>query len=63
MHLQPNGNLTESGPGPTDRTQTSSGKWSVAGKILTLKKPGQADRAYEIASASPDKLVLQEKQT
>ena len=61
LHLNADGSLIESGPGPTDRSQTSKGKWVVAGTTLTLKKPGQPDRTYEIALAAPDKLVLKEK--
>jgi hypothetical protein len=58
--LKSDGKLVEKGPGPTDRTQSQEGEWSVSGKTLTLKKPGQSPRVFEIASAEPDKLVLKE---
>jgi len=61
LNLKKGGGLTESAPGPTDRSQSSKGNWKVEGETLILKKPGQADRRYAIASSAADKLVLTEK--
>ncbi len=61
LNLKKNGRLTESAPGPTDRSRSSSGTWKVDGQTLILKTPGQADRRYAIASAAGDRLVLTEK--
>jgi hypothetical protein len=61
LNLKRDGSLTEGAPGPTDRSQSSKGTWKVEGQTLTLKKPGQADRRYEIAASAADKLVLTEK--
>ena len=61
LNLQKGGLLTEGGPGPTDRSQSSDGTWQVDGKTLMLQKPGEAERKFEIASSSPDKLVLNEQ--
>jgi hypothetical protein len=61
FQLKAGGSLIESGPGPDDRRQTASGKWSVAGTRLTLKKAGSPDRVYQIVSVASDKLVLKEE--
>lgn len=58
ISLKKDGTLVEGGPGPTDRTRSTKGKWSVEGRTLTLKRAGEADRVYEIASSEADRLVL-----
>jgi hypothetical protein len=59
IDLKPDGKAVESGPGPTDRTQTSEGAWKVAGNQLTLTSPGKSERQYQIAAVDSNKLVLE----
>ena len=58
FELRPDGNLIEGGPGPTDRTTTSSGSWTFDGTDLVFSRPGGPARRYPVESVAPDKLVL-----
>lgn len=61
LHLKADGSFIEGGPGPTDRPQTSKGKWEASGQTLILKKDNQTGCIYDIVSATTEKLVLKEK--
>ena len=57
--FQPDGQLVQQGPGPTDRRQKSNGSWSLDQQNrLVLKLPGQPDQVLEIESLKPDRLVI-----
>jgi hypothetical protein len=57
--FQDGGRLTVVGPGPTDRTATRSGTWSVTGDgQLTIRVPGQPEQVFEITTLDADRLGL-----
>lgn len=63
IELKPGGHLVEGGPGPTDRTQKSAGRWALedSNRLALYADPGPAaapSRVLEIASAEPDRLVV-----
>jgi len=62
FELKPDGSLTESGPGPTDRTERSEGRWRLdANNNLVLSEStgrDQKPRVLRLASAAKDRLVL-----
>jgi hypothetical protein len=58
LHLEADGSLVKSIPGPDDRATTQpAGSWKVHGKKLILEQGG-ASKEYEIERADPDKLLL-----
>jgi hypothetical protein len=61
IDLRPGGALARGGPGPDDRrVRSEGGRWQLAGKTLKLHAPSSAayTEAFEMVSASPDRLVL-----
>lgn len=62
FELKPDGTLTESGPGPTDRTERSEGKWQLeANKNLVFYRGSSRDqpsRVLKLASADRNRLVV-----
>lgn len=60
FELAAGGDLTESGPGPADRTQRIRGRWTVNGDELTLSTPNRARQQFRIVKTGPDRLVLRE---
>ena len=57
--FQDDGRLTVVGPGPTDRTATRSGTWSVSDdRQLTIRVPGQPEQVFEITTLDADRLGL-----
>ena len=61
FHLHPGGSLTARKPGPTDRQETATGKWKLAGQKLELSPKGENPRILQIESAEPDRLVVEKK--
>ena len=60
--LNPDGSLTEYGPGAADRPTTRPGRWEVGDDGCLRFYPAgtdQPDRVLKIASLAPDKLVLE----
>jgi hypothetical protein len=60
--LNPDGSATEFGPGATDRTASRAGRWEVGADGQVKIYPsgsGAPSRVLKIASAAPDKLVVQ----
>jgi hypothetical protein len=59
FHLEANGSLRSSGPGPDDRTIASQGTWSLEkSNVLTLVPAVGAPTKMTIMSVDPDKLVV-----
>lgn len=62
--LDPDGTMTQFGPGPTDQTTTQPGRWEVKedGR-LALYSAGsdRPSRVMKITSLSEDKLVLDKR--
>jgi len=61
FELKPDGLMTESGPGPTDRREQSEGKWRLdaQGNLVFYDDPGdQQRRVLKIASADRSRLVV-----
>ena len=60
--LKPDGNLTEGGPGPTDRSEAQEGKWKLdGGKNLVFyqgAKSDQPSRVLQLAAADRNRLVV-----
>ena len=62
--LNPDGTMTQFGPGPTDRTVTRPGRWEVGEDGQLALYPDDSDtpsRVMRITSLSPDKLVLEKR--
>jgi hypothetical protein len=60
LEFRPDGELLVIGPGPTDRPQTSSGRWEPAGERrarLSMPSPDEP-RELEIVSLEPDRLAV-----
>jgi hypothetical protein len=58
IELRGDGTLAAARPGPVDRPESQPGRWEIDGATLRLLgSAGQAE-VFEIASASPDRLVL-----
>lgn len=62
LQFSNDGSLTFGRPGPADAADTSSGKWKVRGKTLTVTAPGRRD-VYTIESLDEDALILKRKET
>lgn len=63
FELGPDGNLIVGGPGPTDRTQTSTGRWELEGKNKLIFYEGSEStpsRVLHIISLSKNRLVVEE---
>jgi hypothetical protein len=59
LDLRPDGTITESGPGPADRTQRTSGRWTLNGTVLTITDDtGHPRRSLDIVEADPERLVV-----
>jgi hypothetical protein len=59
LHLEADGSLVKSIPGPDDRTSTQpAGSWKVHGKNLVLQQQGGTSKEYAIERVDPDKLLL-----
>lgn len=62
FELKPDGALMESGPGPTDRTERSEGKWKLDANnnLVFSESTGRnpQPRVMQLASAGKDRLVL-----
>jgi hypothetical protein len=58
FHLRADGTLTTRQPGPTDQTETTTGKWELDGDQLELSAHGTALRVLCIESVEPDRLVV-----
>jgi len=59
MELKADGSLLEKGPGPTDRTQQTSGTWRIVGDTLELTIPGRSGlQVLQIEAVEPDRLVV-----
>jgi hypothetical protein len=60
--LKPDGSLTESGPGPTDRSEQKAGRWHLdANNNLTLSSGSRRDeisRVLKVHSADRNRLVV-----
>jgi len=60
--LRPDGGFTERGPGPSDRSEESEGKWQLdANKNLVFYQSspqGSASRILKLASADMNRLVV-----
>jgi len=60
FNLKPGGELVEGGPGPTDRSTSSTGHWDLAGETLSFRATKEASptRTMTVATIEPDKLVV-----
>ena len=59
LDLRTDGTYTESRPGPVDLPVESGGDWSLEDGRLVLGAAGdRAERAWEVVSADPDRLVV-----
>jgi hypothetical protein len=58
LELRPDGSYTEETPGPTDRPEAASGRWSLEGGALQLEPESGTPRVLRVVSAEPDRLVL-----
>jgi hypothetical protein len=62
LELKPDGSLTESGPGPSDRSEHIEGTWKLdANKNLILDqgpRNHQRSRIFEVISADRHRLVV-----
>ena len=60
--LRPDGGLIERGPGPTDRSEQTEGKWQLdANRNLVFyqgSQEGSASRVLRLASADANRLVV-----
>lgn len=63
IDLEAGGRLTESKPGPADRTQQAAGSWKLHGDRLLLRGPDGATLQYEVVSVDDHKLVLRQAAT
>ncbi len=55
----PDGHVTRIGSGPTDRTTTAQGKWTLdPGGRISIQTPGQQDEILEILAHDGDRLVI-----
>jgi hypothetical protein len=57
FELRSDGSMTSFGVGPTDRRESSEGKWKLSGEELTLE--GDERKSHKIASVDKEKLVVQ----
>ena len=60
FELKPGGSLLEGGPGPTDRSTSAPGRWTLDGDSLCFLDstgPGST-RTLTVASVGKDKLVV-----
>jgi len=55
--LNAGGELSEIGPGPTDRPEATRGSWALEGDTLVLHLRG-GDRRHRIVSLDPERLVI-----
>ena len=61
FELKADGSLIEQGPGPTDRTQSQQGRWTLDEKgVLRFFRAGedQPSRISQIAAVDGERLVL-----
>jgi hypothetical protein len=59
IDLRPDGTYAESGPGPVDVPDESTGRWSLEGDRLVLEADGdRPGHAWEIAAADSEALTL-----
>ena len=57
--LREDGTYVERSPGPVDRPEESSGRWSLEGDRLVLRADGdRPGHAWEVAVAEDDRLVI-----
>lgn len=57
--LGPNGELRSAGPGPTDKTVETTGRWRLLpGDVIELAPKGGQKRLLKIIELGPDKLVV-----
>lgn len=60
FELGPDGALTVSGPGPTDRTVSGGGRWRLRDDgVLELEQEGRATSELRLVEASADRLVVE----
>ena len=62
--LDPNGTMTQFGPGPTDWTTTQRGRWKIEedGRLALYSAGSDSpSRVMKITSLSEDKLVLDKR--
>ena len=62
LELRPDGSLTESGPGPSDRSESTKGTWllDADNKLVLNQGPQhhQRSRVLTLVSANGDRLVV-----
>ena len=58
FRLWPDGTLVSERPGPTDRTETAPGAWSLRGNLLQLVPVGGAAQTLCVESVDADRLVI-----
>jgi hypothetical protein len=58
LDLRSDGSYGASAPGPTDRPEETGGTWKLAGDRLELRAADDSTEAYQVVSATPDRLVL-----
>jgi hypothetical protein len=56
--LAPGGVLLRTGPGPDDRTQRTSGRWSRQGDRLDLYPTDSSQYRYRVVGVGPDLLEV-----
>jgi len=64
FELAADGTLAGRGIGPDDRSVASSGRWelSAEGRLALRPGAGRPERAFEVVSAAPDRLVLRRRE-
>ena len=60
IEFKPDGEVVVYGPGPTDRPQSSSGRWEAAGERRARVSLAHADASQEVevVGVEPDRLEL-----
>jgi hypothetical protein len=61
FELHSNGDMTASGPGPTDRRKSQVGRWSLAGDSLTLLPGTDKPQVLRIKAIGEGRLVVDRK--
>ena len=57
--FQPGGQLIRIGPGPTDRTESTTGSWSTdAQGRVAISMPGRPEQVLDIVDLSPERMVV-----
>jgi hypothetical protein len=59
LEMRADGSYVESSPGPTDRPEQTTGTWMLDGNRLILRPADGSARVLTIATAEPDRLVVQ----